>query len=252
MAKRIIIPARLKSGRLQGKILLPIAGKPMLQHVYERAIQCDFDSVLVATDDESIAEVARGFGAEVCMTSSLHPTGTDRLAEAVIKMDYDEDDIIVNVQGDEPLIPVENIQQVAENLQFNPKASVATLCEPLHSIEEVMSPNIVKVVMDKMGMALYFSRAPIPWERSEFPKQLPVHVSCYRHVGMYAYRASFLQSYAQLGPSLIEQWEGLEQLRVLWNGGKIHVGIAEQATLPGVDTYEDLIRVRRHLGDLSE
>jgi 3-deoxy-manno-octulosonate cytidylyltransferase (CMP-KDO synthetase) len=141
---------------------------------------------------------------------------------------------------------------VADNLVQYSEASVATLCEPLHDIHEVNNPNIVKVVMDKLGMALYFSRAPIPWARGEFPKNLPKQVNCYRHVGMYAYRGEFLQRYTNLGVSPIEQWEALEQLRVLWHGEKIHVGVAKHATLPGVDTYEDLLRVRQYLGDHSK
>lgn len=252
MAKRIVIPARFASSRFPGKILKLIAGKPMIQHVYERAVACQFDSVLIATDHAEIAKVATSFGAEVCLTSDQHPTGTDRIAEAMLTMGYDEEDVIVNVQGDEPLIPMENIHQVANNLIINNVAAVATLCEPLHDIQLVMSPNIVKVVTDKAGMALYFSRAAIPWVRGEFPNHLTQTVNMFRHVGMYAYRGSFLQEYQSLAPSLIEQWEGLEQLRVLWHGYKIHVDLAKQETMPGVDTYEDLQRVKRFLGDLSD
>lgn len=250
--RRIIIPARQASSRFPGKILKLIAGKTMLQHVYERAAACGFNSVLIATDCEQIAAAAKSFGAEVCMTSDQHSTGTDRLAEAMLKMGYDEDDIIVNVQGDEPLIPIENVQQVADNLALNTEAAVATLCEPLHDIKEIMNPNIVKVVTDKAGMALYFSRAAIPWVRGEFPERLSPGVNSYRHVGIYAYRGAFLQAYQRIVSSFIEQWEGLEQLRVLWHGYKIHVDIAKQKTLPGVDNYEDLQRVKRFLGDHSE
>ena len=251
MARRIIIPARFASSRLPQKLLLPICGKPVIQHVYEQAMRCGFDSVLIATDDERIARVATGFGAEVVMTKVEHPSGTDRLAEAFNKMHYHPEDIIVNIQGDEPLIPVENVIAVADNLARFPASKVATLCEPLHDIKEIMNPNIVKVVMDKEGMALYFSRAAIPWARGHFPESLPKELKIYRHIGIYAYRGAFLSRYVSLGVSPIETIESLEQLRILWHGEKIHVGVAKEHTLPGIDTHEDLIRTRQFLGDAT-
>ncbi|MFT6834149.1 MAG: 3-deoxy-manno-octulosonate cytidylyltransferase (CMP-KDO synthetase) [Francisellaceae bacterium] len=245
--KRVIIPARMHSARLPGKILLNIAGKPMIQWVHEKAIRCNLDSVLIATDDKKIYDVATKFGAEVILTSKDHTSGTDRLAEAVKKMDYADDDLIVNIQGDEPIIPEKVVFQVLDNLEKYPQASVSTLCEAIHTLPEVLDPNSVKVVFDKNGLALYFSRAPIPWDRDNFPSVLSKQIQCFRHIGMYAYRAKFLKHYANITPSKIEEWERLEQLRILWHGEKIHVDIAAEKTLPGVDTEEDLKRVRDYI-----
>jgi 3-deoxy-manno-octulosonate cytidylyltransferase (CMP-KDO synthetase) len=245
VAKRIIIPVRLASTRLPNKPMLDIAGKPMIQWVYEQAISCKLDSVLIATDDVSIKKAAEGFGADVCMTSADHTSGTDRIAEAAMIANYADDDLIVNLQGDEPLIPVENVLQVAANLAAHPDAAMSTLCERIHDKAEIFNENCVKVVLDKNDYALYFSRASIPWSRGHFPSEVPETIRCYRHIGMYAYRGKFLRQYAQLAPSPLEQWEALEQLRVLWHGEKIHVGIAKSVTAAGVDTLEDLERVRR-------
>lgn len=246
MAKRIIIPARYGSTRLPGKALLEIDNKPIVQLVYEKAAQCGFDSVLIATDDLRIQQVAQSFGADVCMTSIDHPTGTDRLAEAVKIKDYDSDDIIVNIQGDEPFVPVANVLQVAQNLEKYQDAAIATLCVKIDDEREAFDPSCVKVVMDKQGYGLYFSRASIPWAREDFPnKQLPKTMDLFRHLGMYGYRASFLQDYTSLSISPLEKWESLEQLRALWHGYKIHVDIAREPNPPGIDTMEDLIRARK-------
>lgn len=244
MARRIIIPARLASTRLPNKPLLDIFGKPMIQRVYEQAVQCGFDSVLIATDSDEIAQLARNFGAEVCMTLATHISGTDRLAEAVAKLGYDAEDIIVNIQGDEPLIPVENVEQVANLLEQKNQAVMATLCEHINDHAQIFDSNCVKVVMDKAQYALYFSRAPIPWERGQFEQLKNVSTLCYRHIGLYAYRASFLSQYQLLSVSPIELWESLEQLRVLWHGHKIAVAEALKSTPPGVDTAKDLEVVR--------
>ncbi|MCF6777193.1 3-deoxy-manno-octulosonate cytidylyltransferase [Thiotrichales bacterium 19X7-9] len=241
--KRIIIPARLDSQRLPRKALLEIHGKTIIQWVYERAMACQFDSVLIATDSEEIVAEVESFDGNVCLTSKSHPSGTDRLAEAVKLKNYSPEDIIINIQGDEPLIPVDNVHQVAENLLGHPEAAIATLGEPINNIDDVLNPNCVKVVTDKNGYALYFSRAPIPWARGDFPKTLPSDVHCYRHIGMYAYRCEFLARYSQLKPSPIEAWEKLEQLRVLWHGEKIHFAVSKMPTPPGVDTQEDLKQV---------
>lgn len=246
----VIIPARYASSRLPGKPLQDIAGKPMIQHVYERAVQSGANDVVIATDDERIRQVAEGFGAQVCMTAAHHPTGTDRLAEVVRLRGYTDQHVIVNLQGDEPLMPPVLLRQVAENLQLRPHACAATLCERIASSGELFDPHLVKVIMDKQGYALYFSRAAIPWDRDAFMETtgtLPERSEHYRHIGLYAYRAGFLQDYVQWPPCVIEQTESLEQLRILWNGHKIHVAEALEKPGIGVDTPDDLARVRHLL-----
>lgn len=245
MSFRIIIPVRYTSSRLPGKPLEAIAGKPMVQHVYERCMESGADSVVIATDNELVRDAAEKFGASVCMTSEDHASGTERLAEAVVALGYEADEIVVNVQGDEPLISPEVIRQVAEDLTIHDNTKVATLCEKITDDEDVFNPGVVKVVMNKRGFALYFSRAPIPWERENFatePKK--VDGPFYRHVGIYAYRVGFLDQYLQWELSPIGSREELEQLRVLWNCGRIHISIAKDSIPPGVDTPEDLERVR--------
>ncbi len=248
---RVIIPARYASTRLPGKPLLEIAGRPMLQHVWERARASGADEVVIATDDERIRRAAEGFGARVIMTAASHRSGTDRLAEAVEQLGCAAGDVIVNVQGDEPQMPPENVAQVAANLERHGDAGVATLCEPIRTAEELFNPNVVKVVFDHAGYALYFSRAPIPWERDAFaaaPEALPEGAGHYRHLGIYAYRAGFLREYVAWPGCALEHSEALEQLRVLWQGRRIHVAEAHMRPPAGVDTEADLERVRRALG----
>lgn len=243
-----VIPARFGSTRLPGKPLLDIAGKPMVIRVYERALQSAAASVVIATDDERIAEAAAKAGAPWVMTSADHPSGTDRLQEVAAKMGWADDEIIVNVQGDEPLIPSEVINQVAANLAAHPQAAMATLAEPLHEVTQFTNPNIVKLVRDHQNMALYFSRAPIPWARDAFSQgvsALPVPDMYLRHLGIYAYRAGFLHRYVGWSPAPLEQLEALEQLRALYYGARIHVDLAAANLPPGVDTAEDLERVRQ-------
>lgn len=249
MAFSVVIPARFASTRFPGKPLVDIAGKPMVQHVYERAVQSEAERVIVATDDERIADAARGFGAEVCMTSADHPSGTDRLQEVVQSLGFYADDIVVNVQGDEPLVPPRVINQVAHNLRAVPEASIATLCEPINDIESVLNPNVVKVVADNAGRALYFSRAPIPWPRNQFATEagretLPEGVNFQRHIGIYGYRVKLLNDFVRWAPAPIEETECLEQLRAMWNGAVIHVDVADELPPAGVDTPEDLERIR--------
>lgn len=241
----MIIPARYASSRLPGKPLLRIAGRPMLQHVYERALQCGARDVIIATDDERIATAAAGFGAPVCMTAADHASGTERLAEVVGQHGWPADSIVVNVQGDEPLIQPALIRQVASDLAGHPDAAVATLAFPLESPALLNDPNVVKLVLDRQGYALYFSRAPIPFVRDPGDD---VAAGGLRHIGLYAYRAGFLGRYRQLEPAPFEQLEKLEQLRVLWHGMKIHVAIAAVMPGTGVDTRDDLQRVERLLG----
>lgn len=249
MSFRVVIPARFGSSRLPGKPLLDIAGKPMVVHVYERALQSAASEVVVATDDARIFDALRALGAPVLMTRADHPSGTDRLQEVAAHFGWRDDDIVVNVQGDEPLIPAAVINQVAANLEQSTTAGMATLAEPLESIEQLFNPNIVKLVRDYQDHALLFSRAPMPWARDAFAlsrEQLPPEaLSLYlRHLGIYAYRVGFLHDYVSWSPALIEQVESLEQLRALYNGVKIHVAITNEALPPGVDTQADLDRVR--------
>lgn len=248
MSFRVLIPARYASTRLPGKPLLDIGGKPMLQRVYEQAVASGAASVVIATDDARIESAARGFGAAVCMTSPEHASGSDRLAEAVRTLGYDDDEIVVNLQGDEPLMPPALLKQVADNLAAHPHAEVATLCTRIHTAAELFDPHVVKVVMDREGMALYFSRAVIPWDRDAFAvttAELPAQAVHYRHLGLYAYRTGFLKRYVTLEPCALERMEVLEQLRVLWHGVGIHVAEATVPPAPGVDTPDDLERVRR-------
>lgn len=216
----------------------------MIQHVYEQALASDAKKVVVATDDERIVSAVKEFGGNVQMTAPDHPSGTDRLHEAAMAENLDNDDIVVNVQGDEPLIPPEVINQVANNLIVN-KVSMATLSEPIDSLDDLFDPNIVKVVTDDRQVAVYFSRAPIPWRRDEFaqePRVLEADGLHQRHMGIYAYRLSLLKKYVSWQPSPLEQAEKLEQLRALWHGVEIHVAPSIKSIPPGIDTEKDLHR----------
>lgn len=246
----VVIPARFSSSRLPGKPLQMIAGKPMVQHVWEQARKSSAQQVVVATDDARIVEACQAFGAQVLMTRADHESGTDRLAEVVAALGLASDAIVVNVQGDEPLIPPAVIDQVAANLAAHGEAGMATLAEPIEDIESLFNPNVVKVATDLNGLALTFSRAPLPWARDQFAKNrdaLPAGVPYRRHIGIYAYRAGFLQDFVSWGPCWLESTECLEQLRALWHGVRIHVADAVEAPPAGVDTPEDLQRVRRLL-----
>jgi 3-deoxy-manno-octulosonate cytidylyltransferase (CMP-KDO synthetase) len=252
---KVVIPARYASTRFPGKPLADICGKSMLQRVYECALSSGAEQVVIATDDERIQQAAEKFDANVCMTSTDHQSGTDRLAEVCLKYEWDIDDIVVNLQGDEPLTPQEIIKQVALNLADHPKAGIATLSTTIQSAEDVLDPNIVKVVADAEGYALYFSRAPIPWDREtamkvstgEFNDE---HAHRYqRHLGIYAYRVSFLHSYTNMMSCELEQIEKLEQLRALHSGVSIHVDQAVKLPGPGIDTPEDLIAVSRLMAE---
>lgn len=239
-----IIPARFASTRLPGKPLVDILGKPMVVHVMERALESGADRVIVATDNEEVARAVEAAGGEVCMTRADHHSGTERLAEVIDRYQFADDTIIVNVQGDEPMIPPVIIRQVAENLAAS-EAGMATLAVPVESAEEAFNPNAVKVVMDAKGYALYFSRATIPWDRERFAASRDaIGENFLRHIGIYGYRAGFIRRYVSWEPSPLEQIELLEQLRVLWYGEKIHVAVAKAIPSVGVDTPEDLARVR--------
>lgn len=249
----VIIPARYASSRLPGKPLADIVGKPMIQHVWEQAQKSGAKRVIVATDHEQVAQTAQDFGADVCMTQTTHNSGTERLAEVISIKEIADDDIIVNVQGDEPLIPPVIIQQVATNLAKN-QVQMATLGVNIENVEELLNPNVVKVVTNQQGYVLYFSRSPIPWDRdtfkdlSEIQKIVTLKQQHYmRHVGLYAYRAGFIKKYVTWNPTVLEQIESLEQLRVLWYGENIHIEQAKEIPAVGVDTQSDLAKVRQIL-----
>jgi 3-deoxy-manno-octulosonate cytidylyltransferase (CMP-KDO synthetase) len=243
---RVVIPARYASARLPGKALVSIAGKPMLQWVYERACASSAREVLIATDDLLIVSAAHSFGAEAIMTDSTHKSGTDRIAEVARLRRWSDADIVVNVQGDEPLIPPALIDQVGSLLESNPTAQIATLATPIGSLPELMDPNAVKVVTDREGRALYFSRAPIPWNRDGAVLGLASQESfagARRHVGIYGYRVAALLRLAALEPTPLEQLERLEQLRALENGFEIRVADSLEQPGPDVNTAADLERV---------
>jgi len=240
----VVIPARYESSRLPGKVLADINGKPMIQWVVEKAKLSGASKVIVATDNDNVATVVESFGGEVCKTRADHQSGTERLAEVMQQYQFPDEQVIVNVQGDEPFIPPENIAQVAKNLSSQHVAHMATLAIKISDIEEVFNPNAVKVLVDKDNYALYFSRATIPYDRERFLNNDNIETIgdfYLRHIGIYAYRAGFIKDYVQWPASALEQVESLEQLRVLWQGEKIHVSVAEsQVPVEGVDTPEDL------------
>lgn len=241
----VIIPARFASNRLQGKPLADIHGKPMIIRVMERALMSDATRVIVATDHQAVFDVVQVANGEVCMTNVDHQSGTERLAEVIEKYKFSDDEIIINVQDDEPLIPPEIINQLASNLMLN-NVGMATLAAPINDPQEVFDPAIVKVVTDKQSNALYFSRAAIPWERDRFAvSKMEIGQHFLRHIGIYAYRAGFIRRYIQWSISPLETIEMLEQLRVLWYGEKIHVALAVKTPGPGVDNQQDLDAVRK-------
>jgi len=244
---KAVVPARYASTRLPGKPLADLAGKPMVVRVLERAQAAGAQEVWVATDHHGVFEAVQAAGGRALMTRADHPSGTERIAEVADALGWADDEIVVNVQGDEPLIDPELIAAVAKTLAASPDAAMATAAHPLEEAGAFFDPNIVKVVCDAHGCALYFSRAPIPWARDAFARErdaLPANLPVLRHVGIYAYRVAFLRRYAELEVSPIEQWEALEQLRVLWHGERIVVSTIDAAPVAGVDTPEDLARVR--------
>jgi len=251
VAFKVVIPARMRSTRLQGKMLADVAGKPLVARVAESARASGAADVVIATDHPDIEQAVRTLGWRACMTSPDHPSGTDRVAEAVAALGYGRDEIVVNVQGDEPLIDPALIRAVAHELARHRDADIATAAHPIDSAAAFFDANVVKVVRDVRGLALYFSRAPIPYARDAFARsrtELPEGLAALRHIGIYAYRVRFLQEYAGLEPTAAERFEALEQLRALGHGRRIAVAIWYAVLEAGVDTQADLDRVRRKLG----
>lgn len=251
-----VVPARLASTRLPEKPLADIAGKPMVVRVAERAREAGAQRVLIATDDTRVLDAAQAHGFEALLTRADHPSGTDRLAEVATRLGLSDDTIVVNVQGDEPLIDPALVRDVASHLAANPDCAIATAAHPIADAAEVFNPNVVKVVLDARAIALYFSRAPIPWLRDAYQPHCgaqaiavsampaPPAGAVFRHIGLYAYRARFLRTYPTLAQAPIEQAEMLEQLRAMWHGERIAVRVTQEAPAPGVDTLADLERVR--------
>lgn len=250
MSFRVVIPARFASTRLPGKPLADIAGRPMIAHVWDRACASRATEVIIASDDERVLAAAAAFGADTERTSPDHPSGTDRIAEVAERRGWPDDCVVVNVQGDEPLLPEAVVDQVAANLMANPDAGMSTLAEPIRDRSRVFDPNVVKVVTRADGFALYFSRAPIPWDRATFidaGSAAEVIGPWRRHLGIYAYRVGLLRRFVTWSPAALEEIEMLEQLRVLHAGIGIHVADACAPVPGGVDTPNDLERVRRLL-----
>lgn len=248
-AFKVVIPARLGSTRLPRKVLREVAGKPIVQHVWEAALQAGADEVVIATDSAEVQNVCAAFGASVAMTATTHHSGTDRVNEIARHAGWNAATIVVNLQGDEPLMPPALVRQAAELLANDPEAHIASLCHPLESLDEWLNPNVVKLVMDRRGYALYFSRAPIPWPRdgaSREQPRLPVGLA-FRHIGLYAYRVAALAEFSSLPSAPLEDCEALEQLRALTHGFRIRMGITETPPPRGVDTEEDLLAVTRLL-----
>lgn len=243
---KVVIPARFASTRLPGKPLLDIGGKPMVVRVAEQASLSGAEQIIIATDHQPIVAAAQEHGFQARMTRADHNSGTDRIAEVSAQQGWTGDTIVVNVQGDEPLIPPALIRSVAQHLHDHPDCAIATACHPIHDEASMRNPNIVKAVLDKHGNALYFSRAPIPWPRDAYAGNAPSpqHAHALRHIGIYAYRASFLHTYGQLAPAQIEQIESLEQLRALYHGYRIGVAVTPEAPPSGVDTEADLLLAR--------
>jgi len=247
MTFKVVIPARYNSSRFPGKPLTRIAGEPMVRHVWQRACDAGAESVVIATDDHSIRSHCEQFGARVCMTSPDASSGTDRVAEVASQLGWADEDVVVNLQGDEPLMPVSAIRDVADQLINEASADIGTLCWPIQSTAELIDPNVVKVVIARSGSALYFSRAPIPWDRdrpdSRDPQSSEVPKAVYRHIGLYAYRSGVLDRLANEQSCELEEIEQLEQLRALWIGLRIQVRQAAEMPGPGVDSPEDVAKV---------
>lgn len=248
----VIIPARFDSSRFPGKVLELLSGKPIIQHVCESVQRGNDRRCIVATDSDRVADAVKGFGGEAVMTSDQHQSGSDRVCEVIDQMGFSDDELVINVQGDEPLMPPAVVDQVEAALREFSDCDMATACHPIDAVEEYLDPNAVKVVFDHRGFALYFSRAPIPADRSVMlsstANQLPAS-GCWRHIGIYGFRAGALRKFSRAEPVALETTECLEQLRALNNGLRIHVSVAQERPGPGIDTPEDLRRVEALLAN---
>ena len=256
---KIVIPARYASTRLPGKPLHSLNGKPLIEHVYLAASKSEATEIIIATDNKEIFDTVSAFGGTAVMTRENHPSGTDRINEVASILNWDETTIVVNLQGDEPLVKTENIHSLVTLLAENSTADMATLATPIKSIVEVVNPNNVKVVMDNNNFALYFSRAPIPWVRDSFNSDTLINTNAslpdvpfFSHIGLYAYRVKTLRQFSLLDPSPLELAESLEQLRIISNGMKIIVKIISDSVAHGVDTQDDLIAVENILKQQSK
>ena len=245
MTFKVVIPARYQSSRLEGKPLLDIGGIPMIIHVVKQSLKSNANDVVVATDDQKIFDTVEKFGYKAIMTNINHKSGTDRTVEVVNLMGWSDELIVVNVQGDEPLINPSLINQVAEYLDHHKDVFVSTACHSISDYNDFINPNNVKVVLDKNSQALYFSRAPIPFPRDEFAQKMIGKEGFYKHIGIYAYRAKFLKNYKDIAQTELEDIEKLEQLRILYAGYKIGVIVSVDSPMIGVDTPEDLEKVRK-------
>jgi len=239
---KVVIPARLGSTRLPNKVLREVHGKPVVRHVWEAARMSGAEEVVVATDSQQVLDACRSFGADARMTEATHNSGTDRVNEIARQAGWPANTIVVNLQGDEPLMPADLVRQAAQLLADDAEAHIASLCHPLHALEEWLNPNIVKLVMDRRGYALYFSRAPIPWKRDGSSREQPRMPEglAFRHIGLYAYRVAALAEFSELPPAPLEDCEALEQLRALTHGFRIKMGVTHNPPPRGVDTEEDL------------
>ncbi len=254
MEFHIIIPARFASTRLPGKMLLDIAGKPMLWHVYEKAKASGAETVTIATDHEDIQAAAKAFGADVIMTSVDHQSGTERISEAVEALGLDEEEVVIGLQGDEPMISPLVIRQLAESLQEHDNVKIASICQEIRDVESLYNPNIVKVVLNRRHFAMLFTRAPIPWQKAMEKEiaQINLEHHYHQHIGIYGYRVGFLKDFMNWPNCPFAELESLEQLRILWNGGRIFMNIAMEPVVAGIDTAEDLERVRSLFTDKNK
>ncbi|MGQ0587336.1 MAG: 3-deoxy-manno-octulosonate cytidylyltransferase [Gammaproteobacteria bacterium] len=245
MKFKVVIPARLGSTRLPRKVLREIHGRPLVRYVWDAARRARAQEVVIATDSDEVRAACAAFGADVQMTSARHASGTDRIDEVAAKRRWPASAVVVNLQGDEPLMPPALVRRVAQLVAQDRKADIATLCHPLRSLEEWLNPNVVKLAMDRQGYALYFSRAPIPWQRDGGTREAPVlpRSLAFRHIGLYAYRVAALKRFSALKPAPLEQAEALEQLRALAHGMRIRVGVTREPPPRGVDTEADLVAV---------
>ncbi len=252
MSYMIIIPARYDSKRLSAKLLAKVADIPLIQHVFMQAKKANASKVIIATDHEHIREVAEGFSAQVCMTSKQHNSGTERIAEVVSKLKLNDDEIIINIQGDQPLVPVEVIEQVSNHLLHDAGKEFVSICQEISQEKDLFDPNVVKVIMNANAEAIYFSRSAIPWVRDKLKDKDIIKIKHYKHIGIYGYRVGFLKKYINLSVAPIEKMESLEQLRAIWHGERIHMLVTDQKVVNSIDTAEQLNNFKKEFNSMHE